>query len=309
MRLQNRHPQPQLGAALPLLLLAHAIIGAPAHGAKPLPKTIHLTGVIRDVRASNEAGGHPDFQTWNGSAGVRIGLVQNTLGPDGTPVFKSVTGAKLAAEFKDSAGRNINPGLYDPLLFDTAGTLQVDGQKRITSAASFATWFEDVPGLNLAAPVTIPLKRQGNSSTYVFDSASNQPYKSLRGFFPINGQLLGNYSGTWPPAGPTGPTNFHYTYQLAAGFTYDKDDAQVFTFRGDDDVWVFIDGKLVIDLGGIHAPREQSIALDRLGLQDGKTYRLDFFFAERNIFESNIRVETNFILLPGGTVSVSGTGD
>ena len=91
--------------------------------------------------------------------------------------------------------------------------------------------------------------------------------------------------------------NYHFTYEIRSTFTYHADGGQIFAFRGDDDVWVYIDGKLVIDLGGIHGVAEQVVPLERLGLVDGETYTLDFFFAERHRTESNFRMTTNMALV------------
>ena len=70
-------------------------------------------------------------------------------------------------------------------------------------------------------------------------------------------------------------------------------DSSSFNFSGDDDLWVFIDEKLVIDLGGAHAPMDASVELDTLGLVPGNEYPIDFFHAERAESQSNFHIETS----------------
>jgi fibro-slime domain-containing protein len=192
-------------------------------------------------------------------------------------------------EYRRAAGQAINPALYDPRLGDTPGQLAAQSDARVTSAESFRQWYRDTPGVNVSTAVSLTLSRREGTNVYVFDSSVNEPYKTLGGFFPINGQLYGNY-------GTTG-RNFHFTTELEVDFRYQRGQDQIFTFAGDDDVWVFIDGKLVIDLGGVHGPRSQTIDLDRLSwLEDGGVYRLKVFHAERRTFGSNFKIETTLRL-------------
>jgi fibro-slime domain-containing protein len=58
-------------------------------------------------------------------------------------------------------------------------------------------------------------------------------------------------------------------------------------------VWVFIDGKLAMDLGGLHGPVAGAINLDTLGLTVGQQYTLDVFHAERCDSGSNFRIDTS----------------
>ncbi len=267
------------------------------------PDSIELTGTVRDFRERTATGGHPDFELKPSHGfGHYAGNVALILGDDGKPVFTG-DGRKINQQAMDAEGRSIAPHLAnhryeagelvaDADLDDDQASLGYADTGAITSADSFHTWYRDVLGLNLSKPLTLSLVKQDDGS-YVFDDKDDELYSQLGGFFPIEGDLFGNSGGS-------PDRNFHFTFELHTEFTYDAAGDQIFRFVGDDDVWVYIDGKLAIDLGGVHSAQEQHIDLNRMGLVDGETYRLDFFFAERHRTQSNFRIETNLKLAPSG---------
>lgn len=87
--------------------------------------------------------------------------------------------------------------------------------------------------------------------------------------------------------------NFAFSMEFHRYFTYKA--GQTFSFTGDDDVFVFINNRCVIMLGGIHGPYSASVDLNTLGLIEGKQYPFDFFYAERCPPSSNILITTNIL--------------
>ena len=88
--------------------------------------------------------------------------------------------------------------------------------------------------------------------------------------------------------------NFGFTMKIQATFEYIP--GQYFDFKGDDDVWVFINNRLVVDIGGQHAQVSGAVNLDTLGLTPGETYPFHIFYAERHTSSSNFRMHTSIDL-------------
>ena len=161
----------------------------------------------------------------------------------------------------------------------------VGGSSTTTGKAHFDQWYRDVSGVNLATNYDLVLTRQANG-TYVYSNGA---------YFPIDGQLFGNTPSAGRQDGVTAARNYHFTTEIHTTFTYSG--GEIFSFTGDDDVWVFIDGKRVIDLGGVWPPRTASVALDNLGLTAGNDYSLSIFQAERRTAGSNFAITTTLQLV------------
>lgn len=91
--------------------------------------------------------------------------------------------------------------------------------------------------------------------------------------------------------------NYSFTMELHTFFTFKK--GLRFDFLGDDDVWAFVDNRLALDLGGIHGSQSGTVKMDSigpaLGLIEGEVYSFDFFYAERHVTKSCIKITTNMI--------------
>lgn len=266
-----------------------------------LPDILTFTAVIRDFKAASEKGGHPDFETYAHSD-ASVGLIADKLDSEGKPTFADSYGYDGIGGYKNAAGQRILPALASKNSGDTIGKLTKSTAKQLTSSDVFRQWYRDNASVNISKSVPLKLNRVAGTKRYVFDSAVDEPYKSRGGFYPINGDLFGNYSSTGK--------NYHFTTEVECKFVYVKADNSVFNFTGDDDLWVFIDGKLVMDLGGLHGKQSQTLEINRVaGLVDGQAYTLKIFHAERHTTDSNFRIETSLQLVPAAMPPTSGLSD
>ena len=183
-------------------------------------------------------------------------------------------------DFEKFGGSGATTGLVLPTLGpDGKPVHAASGPTDQTSGPEgFAQWYNDVPGVNIRVDIDLPLV-ETSPNTFEFDSSF---------FFPIDGQGWGNEGNV---ANDGLEHNFHFTTEIHTSFTYEG--GEVFTFRGDDDLWLFVNGQLALDLGGLHPALEGSVVMDSLGLVPGETYPMDIFHAERRTNASNFRIVTN----------------
>ena len=195
------------------------------------------------------------------------GVVRDFNGlPDGHPNFEmklTTTNVVIAGLVNAALGSDRKP-VFSGKVSDYS-----------TNATDFDQWYNTTPNVNEPFYLTLFLV-PGQGGIYSFQSHA---------FFPLDGAGLGNASNAH---------NYHFTSEFHTSFTYSG--GETFTFIGDDDVWVFVNHQLAVDLGGVHVEKTGSTDLDKdakkLGITKGGMYDLDLFHAERHTTESNFRVDT-----------------
>jgi fibro-slime domain-containing protein len=239
------------------------------------------------------------FKGWNE---IGCGLVEPALGADNKPVaYTGMPDTANGTQVPLGDGRQqrtvSGPGCWTAANPTPTGVCGIGTcaawtitppTYSIKDGSSFAQWYNTTPNVNIEIPGQLTLaETPPGSGISVFDTTA---------FFPIDGQGFGTTPGQ--------THNYSFTTEIHVRFTYQA--GQKFTFRGDDDLWIFVNGKLALDVGGQHQALQGTIDFDvqaaALGITAGGVYPMDIFHAERQTTDSNFRIETNITCFEPGVV-------
>ncbi len=278
----------------------------------PIGDKMTIPLVVRDF-----PGTHADFENGvTGSVDATLGLVKDTLDADGKPVFAGAnstghiaSAASFAEWFRDASSNTTvvtSLTLYDNGNGGYVNRWGPDGEP-------FAYYTDAVWCGNGGAGCTEctedqydvcldPCTYWGNGNTsacgvqavYMEGNPVFFPADGIAGATPLSiAQIPPPYADSWPAEFPDLDVadqpkhNFAFTSEVRYWFQYNSAQTYTLDFLGDDDVWVFLNNKLAVDLGGIHTPVAGNLTIAGLadgtayGMEDGKVYEIVVFQAER----------------------------
>lgn len=284
----SRMPPPVTALPALCLFLACGVLAPSAAWSQSSPESFTITAKVRDFKESNptdSAGTHPHFNNRNGCSAQELAVhtVQDNIQTDG-------------ASDPDFPGDARNPKLMDPLPASIAACYDPPDR--------FPDWFNDKsPDVNRAFLVDLKFEKDGSTGMYVYKSSAFFPIddgKAFRKIHPDDPGTFGHLQKDSLDGKDLTQHDYGFTMELHTEAVYHEGGNQLLRFQGDDDIWVFLNGKRVVDLGGVHQTQKDSVNLDSaksaLGLEDGKSYPLDFFFAERHVASSSVLITTNMAM-------------
>ena len=112
--------------------------------------------------------------------------------------------------------------------------------------SGFSRWFSQVDGQSKSYGSTLGLVYDANTASFKY--TSNE-------FYPLNGLTMKATEGEWNPKTEIvndDGNNHLFTLNLGVPIQVLANGSEKFEIMADDDTWVFVNNKLVIDMGGLH---------------------------------------------------------
>ena len=267
-------------------------------------------------------GGNEDYNKYRGPSDLSLGIMQKRLGEDSYPIVDK--GKKESSSYLFSTKEGTGKEFYSDAnyLFKQ----DADGYYEYDSTKNFAQFNKNTKEFTV-------YKVPGSSK----DPIDLQQGSKHGSFFPFN--TLGDHKSWDIPQISEKSPDFHFGMTMSAKFIQPKDgkingNNMVFEFSGDDDVWVYIDGVLVLDIGGIHNEvlgsinfadgtvkvgsnintnlkklfNDANIKGDFVSgksiFKDYTAHTINFYYLERGKGDSNCKLKFNLPTVPKKSVTV-----
>ena len=280
-------------------------------GANGMP--VYTDAAVKYVASLLKAG------YYNEMSGNCNSLIYNTfVASNGSRTIRNTSASGFSDNFKNAKTYANISNAYDLAWYLLNTIYQADTNMTTVTGTDEQTHSVPIYGMAVDAYKSIVLTDNG-TGTYSFEAGYSGTKKDVQydresgtiyngtnggdesGFYPLE-NLGYEQPGLLTKTSAVGAThNGGFTLRGESQFVYNNASNLYFTFTGDDDVYMYINGVLALDLGGAHGRNTKTVNLnevaDKCGLVDGQVATFTFFYMERCSDASTFGIKTNMELV------------